>query len=618
MALAAAVLTLAELFVICLGFASLGNVLLRFLRLEMDQDAEHLLCAIGVGLVAFEILVFLVQITQRIRSGCFVLVALLCGLLILEWKRVWKRLRRVLEEMAPQSSLGRILLALVFGVTLIEFLLALAPLTGSDALVYHFAVQKQILGQGFHADFSNSHSFLCGQHHLLILLGLALGSEQLALGFIFLGGVLTAAALACLASRWASGPVATVFALLFLLTPLVFWQVTTSGSPDIFMAFLATIAGLVLCQRSSPQTWQRTFLVGLLAGGIAGAKYTGCFVAAAIALAVVIEFRSVASVSLFAAGSLVSGIWPYLRNLAWTGDPVFPFLAARLSPALATPFTLKDFFADTGTSASHSLAQILPFVFFAGVRSSSPGLWEFFGPTVLILAPAILLAFENDRQWRVLTSIWVASALGIAFASGMGRFLLPVFPVALACAAGGFEVSRRKGWAIVTRAIGRLLLFTGLGCAMGLAIYSREPLRFVIGQQGRTEYLKERGPEYQIAQTVNRALGGIGDQEKVLVFIEHAYYLDVPYVSGDPSLSFEVDPTKLQSPKDWKGYFAKKNIGYVVRSPDYPSVIAGPLEEMERSGDLITIAGANVQSFLGNRIDQTRTGMEVVVLKVVR
>ena len=618
MALATAVLTFVGLLVICLGFASLGNVLLRFLQLEMDRDADHLLCAIAVGLVTSEVLLFLVQVIQHVRSGCLGIVALLCGFLIVEWKTLWKRLRCALAGLAPESSLDRVLLAFVVCMALVEFVSALAPLTGSDALVYHFAVQKQILRQGFQAIFSNSHSFACGQHHLLILFGLALGSEQLAMGFIFLGGALTAAALASLASRWASGKVVAAFTLLFLLTPIVFWQVTSSGSPDIYMGFFAAIAAIVLCQRGSPQTWQQAFLVGLLTGGIAGGKYTGCFVAAAIALAVVIELRSIAGVSLFIAGSLVSGIWPYLRNLVWTGDPVFPFLAERLSPRLATTYTLADLFADTGTSASHSFAQVLPFMFFAGVRSSSPGFWEFFGPVVLILAPLILLALDNERQWRVLILVWVASSLGIAFSSGMARFLLPVFPLALACAAGGFEVSMREGWTVVRRVIGSMLLLTGLGCAAGLAIYSQEALRVAVGQEERTEYLKERGPEYQIARVVNRALGEIGNQQRVLVFMRHAYYLDVPYLNGDPGLSFEVDPAKLRSPDDWKAFFEKKSIGYVVRSPNYPSVIAGPLEEMEKAGDLARIAQEEVQSFQGMRVNQVKTTIPVVILKVSR
>jgi hypothetical protein len=618
MALATAVLTLVELLVICLGFASFGNILLRFLGLEMGSDAEHLLCAVAVGINASEVLLFLVQASQHIRSGCLGILVLLCGLGILEWKGLWKRLRPALGQMAPQSLSGRILFLFVVLAMLVEYLCALAPLTGSDALVYHFAVQKQILRQGFHAIFSNSHSFVCGQHHLLILFGLALRSEQLAMGFIFLGGALTAAALACLASRWASGKIVAAFVLLFLLAPVVFWQATTSGSPDIYMAFFATTVPFALCQKSSPQTWQRTFLVGLLAGGIAGAKYTGCFITAAMGLAVLIELRSIAGASLFVAGSLVSGIWPYLRNLVWTGDPVFPFLAERLSPTLGTSYTLANFFADTGTSASHGFGQVLPFMFFAGFRSSGPGPWDFFGPTVLILAPLILLAFTNERTWRVVILVWVASSLAIAFSSGSARFLLPVFPLALACAAGGFEVSLREGWTLARRAIASLLVLTGLGCAVGLVIYSREPLRFAIGRQEKTEYLKERGPEYEIAQTVNRVLGGGGNQRKVLVFMRHAYYLEVPYLNGDPGLTFEVDPTKLRSPMDWKAFFEEKSIGYVVRSPSYPSVIAGPLEEMERTGDLSPIARAEVESFQGMRITQARTRLPVVILKVSR
>src|SRR5690242_5732287 len=341
MALTTAFITLVELLGFCLAFAALGSVLLRLAGLEMESDAEHFLSAVALGVVTSEILLFLVQITQRVRTGCFGVVALLCGLLILEWKRVWKRLGPALRQMAPQSRLDRILITLAVVVVLVEFVSALAPLTGSDALQYHFAVQKHILRQGFHAVFSNSSSFLCGQHHLLILLGLALGSEQLAMGFIFLGGILTAASLLCLTLRWASGPIAAGFALLFLLTPLVFWQVTTSGSPDIYMAFFAAMAVIALCQRNNEHV-PVAFVAGILAGGVAGAKYTGCFLSAALAVAIIVEFRSTVSICLFLAGSVFSGIWPYLRNLVWTGDPVFPFLAARLSAKLATPYALAD------------------------------------------------------------------------------------------------------------------------------------------------------------------------------------------------------------------------------------------------------------------------------------
>jgi hypothetical protein len=69
---------------------------------------------------------------------------------------------------------------------------------------------------------------------------------------------------------------------------------------------------------------------------------------------------------------------------------------------------------------------------------------------------------------------------------------------------------------------------------------------------------------------------------------------------------------------DWKAFFEEKSIGYVVRSPSYPSVIAGPLEEMERTGDLAPIARAEVQSFRGMRVSQEKTTLPVVILKVSR
>src|SRR5207247_302047 len=160
-------------------------------------DAEQFLAAVAAGLVACEILLFLVQILQHIKLGCLAVVTVLCSLLAWEWKRVWKILRGGLRQLAPQAPLVELFVTLVVVVGAVEFLVTLAPLTGSDALNYHFASQKEILKRGFYPDFSNSHSFLCGQHHLLILLGLALGNEQLALGFIFLGGILTADSLAC-------------------------------------------------------------------------------------------------------------------------------------------------------------------------------------------------------------------------------------------------------------------------------------------------------------------------------------------------------------------------------------------------------------------------------------
>ena len=58
------------------------------------------------------------------------------------------------------------------------------------------------------------------------------------------------------------------------------------------MALFVSAALIVLCQTKCAGTWRQAVLVGFLAGGIAGAKYTGCLIAASLLVAYLWEFRS--------------------------------------------------------------------------------------------------------------------------------------------------------------------------------------------------------------------------------------------------------------------------------------------------------------------------------------
>jgi hypothetical protein len=618
MALVFASLTLAALFVFCLGFASFGNLILRKLGFQLPSETEHLLLSIAVGLLSTEILLFLSQFAHHIRAVFFGVTGLLAVLLIAEWKAVFRLLTATYLRAHGQTRIAKLLLCAIACVAVVEFLMCQAPLTGSDALNYHFAFQKLILKNGFHPVFSSSPTFLCGQQHLLILFGLGLQGERLALGFIFLGGLLTTACLAQLISRWASGRTAALFSLLFLLTPIVFWQISTSGAPDIFMSFLAGVAVITLSQAQSPPTWKQAVVAGFVVGGIAGAKYTGVVIAAAFFAAAAIEFESLAFLSCFAAVSLFSGIWPYLRNWIWTRDPVFPFLATKLCPNLVTNFGMADLAAQTGASSTHSISAWVPFVFLASAQTT-PGLWDFFGPTVLALAPLMLLAFRNVRAWRIPLVVWLLSSTGIYYGSGLPRFLLPIFPIALSCVSAGYESASRRSWKIA-RTFGTglivILIFAG---AAGLAKYSARPLLAATGTMSKTKYLEESSPDYQIAERVNQSLSGKTDsQSQVLVFVRHTYYLEVPYRNGDPRMSFEVDPDRLQTSEAWKRFFEEEKIGFVVRSPDYPESIEKPLLQLERDGDLVPTDQLQVQNFEGNRIEAIRTAIPVIVLRVKR
>jgi hypothetical protein len=85
------------------------------------------------------------------------------------------------------SRLATVLAILITVFLITDAFMAMAPLTGSDAMNYHFTAPSLWLQRGFHPLYDIGLSFAVGQSHMLILVGLALGSDHISLGLIFLG-----------------------------------------------------------------------------------------------------------------------------------------------------------------------------------------------------------------------------------------------------------------------------------------------------------------------------------------------------------------------------------------------------------------------------------------------
>jgi hypothetical protein len=616
MALAASMAALLAVALFAFIATALGHRLLRLCSLELPDSAEHLLCSTALGVISAEVGLFLSQLSGHLRTGFLVVLAVAVVVGASEFVAVARRFFQALTSAVNGSRRDKTLTALTGIVLLVQGLAAMAPLTGSDALHYHFAAPLLVLSSGFHPNFFLSHSFFCGQAHLLILMALAIGSSQFAMGLMFFGGMLAAAACACLMRRWAGGSWGWVAALTFLLTPVVFWQSSASGAPDLWMAFFAPLGVLVISRAKELPCPAVALLAGALAGAVAGTKYTGCVIAASMAVAFFWEARSALGRLLFLCGSLGAGIWPYARNLVWSGDPVFPFLTRWLTPSRVNAFTLASYMADTGATGTRHLWQILKFPFFAAIDRVHLGFWQFLGPLVLAFAPLLFLAIRNTPVWRAALTVWILGALGIGATSGMTRFLLPVLPIAIPAVLAGVAQLKADGWKFV-RSVSLATVFSYLVVgAGGVLMYNRVALSAAVGLTPREEYLRKRAPEYQKAQFVNEVLSGKESEGKALVFIRHVFYVRVPFVYGDPTASWAVDPSKLQTTEEWKALFKKEGIHWVVRSPKYPATIAGPLQALEDAGELVPVAQTEIADFHGFRIAGEREMVPVVILQI--
>lgn len=597
-----------------IAFLAVGARLLRWSGVSGRDSVEGLLLSIAAGAILFEIAAALISYTNRFRSGIAVLTGLLAVVAIPEVPSSVRGMFAVARR-HEFSNLEKILAGTAFVALLIEGLSAMAPLTGSDALHYHFTTVRLYLENGFHPVFSIVHSFLIGQNHELIVAGLALGSEKLAMGLLYLGGVLTAAVAATLAYRLSSTALGLVTALAFLLTPIVFWQITESGTPDVWMAFFTTTAVLCVARYSEQPSNGLSFWIGMLCGSIAGAKYSGCIIAASIVLAFLWEARSWRPQPLLLSGMLCAGCWPYIRNFVWTHDPFFPFGMRWFAPNQVNAFTLASLVADTGTSPHLSPLKLLLFATFSHFDAARPGFFQFFGPLCLLLVPLLLVSIKNKSLWRAILIVWIVSTFGVGGSSDRVRFVLPLFPVALAASIAAISSVKGIGAKVVRVLATATIVIVLVAGFAGLVIYERLALAASLGRIGAGEYLREQAPDYEQAEFVNEHLDP-NSGSKALVFFQHLYYLRVPFIYGDPKASWMINPEKLKSREQWLGFFKGENIRWVVRSPNYPDSVATPLRELEKCGDLQPFATGETSDLVGKRMQGVKVSLPIVILQV--
>lgn len=582
-------------------FTSLGCLLLDATKADFE-GLEKLLVALALGIAAFECLVSIGSLYPVTRLGIQVGVVLAVLLALVRSGRVLRAFWLVFSKLYSLPPTERWLVAGMGFVVLIEAFAAMAPLTGSDALHYHFAGPALTLRDGLHPNWFLARGFLTGLSHQLILGGLALGSEKLAMGWIFLGGAATALGSAHLARRWTKGPFPYLAGLIFLLTPVTFWQITTSGAPDVWMAFFL-LAGIFAIERAIKSPSLASALpAGIIAGAIAGAKYTGVLLAGVLFLVFVAEIRRWTMAGMFFLAAAITGCFPYLRNLVWTGDPVFPFLVRHLNPGVVNVTTMTDILRDAGTASHLGFWKVLCFVSFAWIDPANPGFWELFGPIVLCFLPLTFLAFRWTPLWRMAMVIWLGGALGVGLTSSLTRFTFPLLPIALAaCMAGVSQLGARQ-WHVAdffAKAIIAAVLFASF---FGLIAYDKNNLAVAAGFISREDYLRSRAPDYQRSEFVNQQLAGKEDQGRALIFFSHTYYITVPYRFGLPSDSWAVDPSRLKTDSDWKTFFQENNIRWLVREESFPPVLSESLVRFEKDGRLADCGSGEVHDLVGNRI----------------
>lgn len=332
--------------------AALGQRIWHWVRLPAVEETLRVALGSGLGLGALSLSTFAFGLPGWLSSwmvwGGLVLLSLLCvrdGWCLLRW--IGERSRRVAQALRAGSWLDRLLWSYILLTVLLMVLAALLPPTAWDALMYHLAVPTVDIQRGrVQPDPANFQGYQPELVEMLYLDGLLLRGDGpaalLHVGF----GLLCLLSLVALAYQIGDPARGAALALraaaLFLSIPSL---VLVLGWPYIDGALvyyeLAALCAL-LCWWNN--IGQKRFGWLLLAGVLLGlgldTKYTAAFAIGALALLVFWRAWRTQGVhaalwqsALLAGVALVVGSPWLLRNLALTGDPIFPYHLGHLFPA---------------------------------------------------------------------------------------------------------------------------------------------------------------------------------------------------------------------------------------------------------------------------------------------
>lgn len=504
--------------------ASIGSLFPR--RVGSVSSTEGLILGTGLGLGLISIVTFGLVLLGFRQPWLFYPLLLLTFIALLPQVRLV--IASLHSTLRPRLalSLPTILGGYLIGIFFIALLLTLTPPIAWDSQVYHLTGPKLLMERGE----------LVGRVDIpylgfpslvesLFLLALILKGDILAKLMHLSYALLTLSAVYLFTKRYLGSRVAWIAAALLSSAPSLM-LISTWAYVDWAAAFytLAALFSLATWGERRERSW--LMICGVFSGLALGVKYTLLFLPLALCLLVLWEERKhgleVAireTIILGITTLLVASPW-YLRNLAFTGNPLYPFF-------LGGPFwdTFRGWwFSRWGSGLAHSPLRLLLAPWEATIYGVEGKLvYEAtIGPLFLALLPLLLLpkSGREVRAERAITYSLVTCSVGYIFwLLGVAqsallrqtRLLFPLFPLLALLSSVAVErliALTRKGFSprrLFMMAIGLVLFLSFSRTVIGLA--ADNPLAYLLGEETREEYLAHRlGSYHQALSFINHRL----------------------------------------------------------------------------------------------------------------
>lgn len=467
-----------------------------------------------------------------------------------------------------------------------------APPTTSvewDSIAYHLADPKIYL-QAHRIYYIpwEDHSNFAFTAEMWYLYGLQIGGIPLAKLFHFACGVGTCLAVYALGTRRITPTVGKVAALLFVSTPIVFWEAGTAYV-DLATAFFTTLTLLALGQGIVLRDPRWLRLSAILMGLTLSTKATALGTLGLLAIGLLVWHRrglkeapsaAVKSTVLWGLLAFLVGSPWLIKSAIFTGNPVYPFFYGIFG-GRGWSKSAADYYTqwNAGFGMGHSVSDIalvpwnLIMFLLPGHITAYPKPFNDYQTPLGAYTPVLLGALFFPvfvRGASVAVKALALFALGslLLWAGTMQyvRYLLPTLPVlcllASYVAVQAWTLRLKSGYALA--ALGVVSLAFSLG--VGLSLLSQEA-PVVFGQVSREDYITRGFEPYPAMQFINTELPA---NSKIVMYGNPlGFYCDKPYLWGEPTHGTAIPYDTFHSADDLRAYLHKIGVTHILITLQY-------------------------------------------------
>lgn len=533
-----------------------GWKIMHRLQLEGLGGLDRFIFAapIGLGITAYGVLALgLLGLLEAWALGAWLFLLAAYGLAEMEeiWRRLLAWLRYGIKSLHSWKP-GAIALGAVIGLlALMTFLQALTPPWDADGLLYHLQGPRLFLSSGRIAPLpQNWLTYYPSTIEMLFLLGQGWGSEVFAKLLNFAFAVILLLATYSLGRRFLGSMGGWLSAAILLGIPILpIWaSIAYIDLAWASLEFLSVGAALIWFSERKP-AW--LVLSGILMGFALGSKYLALGGGLALVLWVIWNSRKEGWRAILVNGLLFGGTallvcspW-YIKNLLWTGNPIYPLLLPPQEWSAERVALWTDYMRGFGTGQGLLDYLLLPVNLYLRYERFGTFMGSIEVPSFLFLLVIFYPLAGRTRLMDALCGLLVLRFVVWAAGAQQTRYLLPLFPALSLLTAHVFiGLTGRLRNARLGRVAGYGLV---LGMCAATFVYAVlffaavRPLGVIAGFESKASFLRRLVGDYPVMQFIQSELSpgdrvlmlwdgrGYYCDERCLPDIDHAQWTEIAW-----------------------------------------------------------------------------------------